>query len=118
MELNNEDKTNFLRSFNLLGASIHQNAVAHGFWNQKEKRNDGEALMLMVVEIAEAVQGIRAGNPPGDHIPEFTTEEEELADTIIRLVDYSVGKNLRLGLAILAKMDYNTTRPYKHGKEF
>ena len=45
----------------------------------------------------------------------LTNEEEELADICIRIADYCGYRNIDLGAAILAKMDYNATRPHMHG---
>lgn len=59
----------------------------------------------------------RHDNPPDDHIPKFTGVEAEFADAIIRLMDMSVGYGLDVSGAIVAKMKYNVTRPYKHGKK-
>ena len=39
----------------------------------------------------------------------------ELADVIIRIMDYARGKGLNVAEALVLKMEYNTTRPYKHG---
>lgn len=96
---------------------IHQNNVAKGFWPEdKKSRNDGEAMMLMVTEIAEAMEAHRHGNPPDDKVPEFSGVEAELADAVIRILDFAKGKNLRVVEAICAKVEYNKSRPYKHGK--
>lgn len=52
-----------------------------------------------------------------EHCPEFINFEIELADVIIRVMDLSGGMNLRVAEAVAAKMAYNRTRPYKHGKQ-
>lgn len=101
---------------NQLSGTIHANAVAHGWW--EGERNDGEAIALMHSELSEALEAIRHGNPQSDKIPHFTNLEEELADVIIRILDYSAGRGLRIGEAIAAKHAYNVHRPYKHGKAF
>ena len=44
--------------------------------------------------------------------------EEELADLIIRALDFAGYHQLRLGEAILAKMTFNLNRPFKHGKKY
>lgn len=44
------------------------------------------------------------------------TEEDEIADTMIRLLDYAGFKGIDLDFHIEAKLKYNRTRPYKHGK--
>lgn len=46
----------------------------------------------------------------------LTNEEEELADIAIRLADYCGYRGIDLGAVILSKMQYNSTRPYMHGK--
>lgn len=112
-----QDALGFVTEFNRLAGQVHQIAVDHGWWD--EPRNDGEILMLMVTELAEACEALRHGNPPDDKIPEFTGVEAELADVIIRAMDYAVAKKLRLGEAVIAKMQFNASRPHKHGgKQF
>lgn len=103
----------FLNSFNRVSKEIYDNAVKHGWW--ETDRNDGEMMMLMVTELAEACEGDRIGNPPDDKIPEFTSIEAEMADAVIRIMDYCHQRGFRLGKAILAKHQYNVNRPYKHG---
>ena len=44
--------------------------------------------------------------------------EEELADVIIRIMDYAFGKDLDVAGAILAKIEYNQSREFMHGKTF
>jgi len=84
-----------------------------GFWDSSNK---GEKIALMHSELSEMFEAVRKHNGPSEHIPEFTAEEEELADLFIRGIDYAGAFNLRLAQAIVAKMDFNLSRPYKHGK--
>jgi len=77
---------------------------------EKKQRNVGEALMLIVTELAEAMEGYRRGLQ-SDHLPEYSALEEELADTVIRILDLAGGLGLRLGEAVAAKLIYNLTRP-------
>ena len=101
---------------NSLTKKAHQNAIAHGWWN--EERSFGEIIALMHSELSEALEYARVNpNALSDHIPEFTGIEEELADVIIRIFDYAGKEDLRLGEAIFEKMKYNKTRPYKHGNK-
>lgn len=74
------------------------------------QRNKGEQLMLVVSEIAEAMEGVRK-NLPDDKLPEFRMETVEIADAIIRELDYAAGHGLPLGSAFVAKMLYNLSRP-------
>lgn len=100
-----------------LAHTCHQEAVAHGFYPEGT-RNEPECIALMHSELSEALEGMRHGNGPSTHIPAYTQVEEELADCIIRILDYEGWKGLRLAEAVLAKMAYNKTRPHLHGKEF
>jgi NTP pyrophosphatase (non-canonical NTP hydrolase) len=81
-------------------------------------RNDGEMIALWHSELSEALEALRHGNPTSDVIDGFTQVEEELADLIIRIMDTAYARKWRLGEAIVAKMAFNETRPYKHNKEF
>lgn len=79
--------------------------------NDKKSRK----LLQMVGEIIEAQDALRVGNPPSEKIPSFTSEEEELADVVLRLMDYAEANNLRIPEAMIAKADFNSTRPFRHG---
>ena len=107
---------NFIQAWDTVQESVHGNAKAKGFW--EGDRNDGEAIALMHSELSEALEALREGNPPSKKAEGFTSLEEELADVVIRIMDFAGGNNLHLAEAILTKMTYNATRPHKHGKEF
>jgi NTP pyrophosphatase (non-canonical NTP hydrolase) len=95
--------------------ACYKNSKNHGFWDKE--RNKGEMIALIHSEVSELLEAVRK---PGqsEHIPPFTGEEEELADILIRVFDYAGGHNLNLSRALLLKMGYNASRPYKHGKAF
>lgn len=78
--------------------------------------SDVTKLALAESELGEATEAIREGNPPSEKIPGFSSLEEEVADCIIRLMDFAATRGLRVGEAIVAKMAYNRTRPTRHGK--
>jgi NTP pyrophosphatase (non-canonical NTP hydrolase) len=61
------------------------------------------------------MEAYRSGNPESEKIPGFSQMEEELADVVIRLLDFAGGENLNIEGALIAKMAYNEKRPYRHG---
>lgn len=73
------------------------------------QRNKGELLMLIVSEVAEAMEGARKSRQD-DHLPHRKMEEVELADTLIRIFDYAGGFGLDLGGALIEKLAYNARR--------
>lgn len=120
--INNEMDFEELRKGLNRGIEIaHNNAAEKGFWDNVDKRSDynkAAFLMLMVSELGEACEAQRKNITKSEHIPEYTGEEEELADVIIRVFDYCGAYNLRLADAVIAKMQFNATRPRKHGKRY
>lgn len=113
------DEACFISEFNKLSVDIHDQCKYMGFWDMGvENRNAGEALMLMVSELSEGFEGLRKGGRPDDHLPEFMNHEVEMADCIIRIMDWCKAHNWRVAEAIVAKHHYNAGRPYKHGKHF
>lgn len=99
-----------------LQAQIFSTAQEKGWW--EKERNFGEAVALMHSELSEALEAHRHGNPPSDKIPEFSGVEEEFADEIIRILDIAAGFDLNVIGAIFAKIRFNQSRPYKHGKAY
>ena len=106
----------FVRVFKRIQRGVHQNARAHGWW--EEPREDGTLIALIMSEAAEALEALRKGNVPDEHCPEFSGAEVELADVIIRIMDMAEARGWDVAGAIVAKHEFNKTRPYKHGKEF
>lgn len=93
-------------TLNELSQYCHGIARQKGFWDQE--RNIGEALMLIVTELAEAMEGHR--HQDKDNF------REELADAFIRLFDLCGGLGIDIAAEINKKSEKNKNRPYKHGK--
>lgn len=73
------------------------------------QRNHGEQFMLMVSEIAEAMEGDRK-SLMDDHLPHRRMVEVELADALIRIFDFAGENNLDLEGALHEKLLYNVRR--------
>jgi NTP pyrophosphatase (non-canonical NTP hydrolase) len=105
-----------LAGLNVLSVEIHKANVEAGWWTNLTTgeslvgtRNVGEILMLIVSEVAEAMEGHRKGLMD-DKLPHRTMFEVELADTLIRIFDLAGAHNLDLFGAVYEKMQYNAQR--------
>jgi NTP pyrophosphatase (non-canonical NTP hydrolase) len=124
----------------------HQVAKDKGFW--ETERNVPEMLMLVVSELAEALEALRKDHYADKAVvkdllqdleldrtdEEFVIKaiefqvkfkdsvkssfEDEIADVAIRLFDLCGGLSIDLQKHIELKMMYNSMRGYKHGKKF
>lgn len=120
-----------------------QQPRAHTALVESVRRLQGNAMMLIVGEVAEAHEELRKGkaadeayyvdNVGGQHV--LSTDPKirigrgrghdkpegvpsEMADIVIRVMDFCEAWGIDLGDAVLEKMAYNRTRPFKHGKQF
>jgi NTP pyrophosphatase (non-canonical NTP hydrolase) len=76
---------------------------------ERLNRNKGELLMLMVSEIAEGMEGERK-SLMDDKLPNRPMIEVELADTMIRILDYAAGFGYDVAGAMAEKLAFNDTR--------
>lgn len=101
-------------TLNALARDIHANAVEHGFWETPP--TFGEVIALCHSELSEALEAYRDGQPDvwiDKGKPEGTAVE--MADCLIRILDYMGAANIDVEQVVKLKQNYNRTRPYKHG---
>ena len=86
----------------------HETSLQKGWW--ADGRGMAETIMMIVVELAEALQEHRKDGEISDKF------KEEIGDVFIRLGDLCAAYNIDIEVEIIKKMEYNKGRPKKHGK--
>jgi NTP pyrophosphatase (non-canonical NTP hydrolase) len=107
-------ESGFAAAINMQAKLLSSWNAQQGFW---ESENVGEKIALIHSELSEALEADRK-DLPSDHIDGFSGVEEELADVMIRVLDFAGHFDLRLAEAFAAKVLYNLSRPYRHGKAY
>jgi NTP pyrophosphatase (non-canonical NTP hydrolase) len=114
---------NLIDALDKIQFAVYVNARDKGFWDGADIKDPlvfGNKLMLTVGELAECHEVVRkekqfldvACPKPID----ITAVGEELADTVIRVMDLAERAGIDLGRAIMLKHKYNQGRPHMHGK--
>lgn len=108
------------------------------FRNAVKQAFRGQRLALVTSEISEALESIRKKdvklisnsvkavieNAEGEYFVKTFTDfvkdsyQDELADSVIRLLDIAGGEDIDLEWHIVQKLRYNKTRAKMHGKKF
>jgi hypothetical protein len=106
--MNREEQINDLRN------TCYQASYKAGWHTDIETgelkdRNKAEMICLMHSELSEAMEGERKGLMD-DHLPHRPMAEVEMADAVIRIMDYCGRYNYDIGGAIIEKLEYNANR--------
>jgi len=130
MEEFTPEEKSLANSINAFSKKCYQASVDGGWWhnletNEPKERNKAEMICLMHSELSEAMEGVRK-NLMDDKLPNRKMEEVEMADTVIRIMDYCAGHGLDLGGAMIEKINFNAQRAdhkienrrKENGKEF
>ncbi len=101
-----------------LAETIHKNAIDKGFWDQEvDDIFIAKQCMMIVSEVTELMEAIRKDKGQREIAL-------ETADILIRTLDLYAGlvnkayTTLSLDFIMKEKMEYNTSRPKKHGVRF
>ena len=106
--------------FDELAIDLHKIAVEKGFWPEPEAVDDifiAKQLMMIVSEVTEVMEAIRKDRGEVEITKEF-------ADIVIRTLDLYAGvveagyTTLSLDNILLQKVEFNKSRPEKHGVRF
>ncbi len=104
----------------LVGVAYRQ-AKDSGFHDKDAAISFGDRIALVHSELSEALESYRADGLITEGYLDLDTGKpegvpSELADVVIRVADMCGVYGIDLHEAIVTKLAYNKTRPYRHGK--
>lgn len=114
-----------MKTISELQKESYEQAVKSG-WHE-ESRSVGDLICLMHSELSEALEEFRNGHNPDEvyfqknaHGAEYVGAKPEgvpieLADCVIRIMDFCGRYGIDLDYCVQTKMAYNATRSKRHG---
>lgn len=101
------------KTLNQIGKEIYDTCEEKGFHDQIDPAIGEQAvrILLIISELCEAFETIRKDMGKAKH-------DEEIADTLIRLLHYAAYEGIDIDREVEQKMEINRGRPYKHGRHF
>lgn len=113
--LKQEADKNIKESFKLLSNILWETNVMCG-WDKVEY-SPLEAHMMIITEVVEATEAVRNRELPFwvDEHGKPEGEASEIADALIRIINYATSRGWNLIDIILKKNKYNQTRGLQHG---
>lgn len=130
----NECDENFVFGFELVQRAVHGVNSANGFWDVPDKLmelskanmspEDAEKVQaivmtsflgLMDTEVSECIEGIRKSPKDKWASLEKDSVTRELADLVIRAIDFAEAYKLPLAEAIIVGLEHNRGRGWMHG---
>lgn len=102
----------FVSAWKFYARDVYEVAKKSGYYDGKP--DDCQKIVLMHAELSEGVEALRGAPFPGlpdKHLPHRPGIEVELADLIIRAMNYGSARGLDIPGAIIEKVRFNATRP-------
>lgn len=124
--------TGFAEMFDQLAQDIAEISESKGFWDIPGMGENGLIPAKIALMHSELTEALDVHRKPYEDDPEGASEytgmtpqqeedfSEELADCVIRILDtigyYGMGDTF--GRILIAKIEKNRDRPFKHGKRY
>ena len=107
--------TGFVFFVNRVARVVAEHSVAKGLC-KGDGSDDYEQFAWAHAELSEAFEARHRDVGASNKIPAFSAVEEELADVVMMLLGFASLRGWRVAEALIAKLEHNHTRTYRHGR--